>query len=109
MTKEYMMNFIKPKWPRKQRLADYAKNHFTDPDRELSRLRRQLNTGELPGELEGKLWFVWILPDGQPAHGYSESHPEKPKEKRIEQINTGNAIADAVLLKYEIKQGTELR
>ncbi|MBJ7555431.1 hypothetical protein [Marinomonas spartinae] len=103
------MSLIKPKWPRKQRLAEFAKNNFTDPERELPRLRRQLKKGELPGELEGKLWFVWILPDGQPAYGYSESTPEKPKSKCIDQLKTGNPIADAVLLKYELKQGTELR
>ncbi len=103
------MSQIKPKWPRKQRLSEFAKNNFIEPERELSRLRRQLKLGDLPGELEGNLWFVWILPDGQPAYGYSEHTPEKPKERRIDQLKTGNPIADAVLLKYEITQGTELR
>ena len=102
-------DIIKPKWPRKQRLRDYAKQHFIEPEKEVPRLRRQLQAGELPGELEGKLWFVWVLPDGEPAYGYQGDTPEKPKEKRIEQLSTGNAIADAVLLKYEIQQGTELR
>lgn len=100
---------MKPKWPRKQRLRDYAKQHFIEPEKELGRLRKQLKTGELPGELEGKLWFVWVLPDGEPAYGYQGEAPERPKEKRIEQISTGNPIADAILLKHEIKQGTELR
>lgn len=105
-----MSEFIKPKWPRKQRLRDYAKQHFMDPEKELSRLRKQLKSGELPGVLEGKLWFLWILPDGQPAYGYSEDTPAKPKEKRVEQVaKTGNPIADAILLKHEIQQGTELR
>ena len=104
-----MSEFIKPRWPRKQRIRDYAKQHFTDPEKELPRLRRQLKAGELPGILEGKLWFVWILPDGQPAYGYSEDAPVKPEVKRVEQISTGNAIADAILFKHEIKQGTELR
>jgi hypothetical protein len=104
-----MMSQIKPKWPRKQRLAEFAKNHFIEPERELSRLRRQLKLGDLPGELEGKIWFVWVLPDGQPAYGYSEHTPERPKEIRVEKTNTGNAIADAILLKHEINQGIRLR
>lgn len=103
------MSLIKPKWPRKQRLGEFAANNFMNPTRELPRLRRQLKKGELPGELEGSLWFVWILPDGSPAYGYSETTPEKPKERRIEPVNTGNPLADAILLKHEFRQGMATR
>jgi hypothetical protein len=99
---------IKPKWPRKQRLTDYAKNNFTDPDGERQRLRRQCFSGDLPAVKEGGTWFVWVLPDGAPAYGYSEEL-EQPKSVVIEKIRTGNAIADAVLMKKALEQGSDLR
>lgn len=102
------MSLTKPKWPRKQRLTEYAKNNFTDPVAEHQRLRRQCKSGELPSVKDGGTWFVWVLPDGAPAYGYSEE-VEQPKAVKLERIKTGNAIADSILMKVAIEKGTELR
>lgn len=100
----------KPQWPKKQRVIDYLEV-FMDPDKERQRVVRQLRAGELPGIKEGSTWFVWVLPDGSPAWGYQSNQPvEKKQQIKIGDIaNTGNPIADAVLLKMSIEKGVEIR
>lgn len=101
---------MKSNWPKKQRLADYAKHNFTDPDSEKARLVKACRAGDLPAVKEGKLWYVWVLPDNTPAYGYSQSGSKtKRAEVKINEINTGNALADAVLLRKALKEGADLR
>ncbi|WP_137169364.1 hypothetical protein [Marinomonas sp. FW-1] len=102
------MSQIKPKWPRKQRLSEYAKNNFVDPKAERANLCRQCRLGELPAVKEGNIWFIWVLPDGSAAYGYSEDKPVQQQAK-IDRPKTGNAIADAILSNYVMDKGIELR
>ncbi len=102
-----MMN-QKPKWPRKQRLSEYAKNNFVDPKAERANLCRQCRQGELPATKEGNIWFIWVLPDGSAAYGYSEDKPVQQQTK-IDRPKTGNALADAILSNYVMDKGIELR
>lgn len=100
----------KPQWPKKQRVTDYLEV-FMDPEKERQRVVRQLRAGDLPGIKEGSTWFVWVLPDGSPAYGYEYSQPpiKKQQIKIADIANTGNAIADAVLLRESIEKGVEIR
>lgn len=100
----------KTQWPKKQRITDYLEI-FMNPEQERQRIVRKLHNKELPGVKDGKMWFVWVLPDGSPAYGYDANEPQQKEKKiKIEDIaNTGNAIADAVLLRMSIEKGVEIQ
>ena len=110
MAKTSTLERRKPQWPKKQRVSDYLAV-FMDPEKERKRVLRLLRTGVLPGIKEFGTWFIWVLPDGTPAYGHKTIEPEiKQKKAKLEDIaNTGNPIADAVLLRMSIEKGVEIR
>lgn len=95
---------MKTRWPKKQPLSDYIKLTYTEGGRCRSAVINGIKRGDLPGIKDGGKWFVYVLPDGSPAYGYSEN--QQQRDGTGERVSlTGNPIADAILAKTAANNG----
>ncbi|MGB0468728.1 MAG: hypothetical protein ACPGF7_14520 [Pontibacterium sp.] len=98
---------IKTRWPKKMPVREYRQLHYTDGGRCQGALVNDIKRGDLPGVKDGRKWYIYVLPDGSPAHGYSENAPTSMHEtKHQESVTlTGNALADSILAKVAANNG----
>lgn len=99
---------MKPKWPKKQCLRDFVALNYTDGSRSRDSIINDIKQGRLPGIKDGGKWFIYVLPDGEPAYGYTENRPgtESASTDAIEL--TGNSVADSILARLAANAGTRV-
>lgn len=100
---------MKPKWPKKQCLRDFIQCHYTDGSRGRDAVINDIKKGLLPGVKEGRKWFIYVLPDGEPAYGYSEEGRPGAAVSAGEAVPlTGNPVADSILARLAANNGIKV-
>lgn len=100
---------MKPKWPKKQCLRDFIQSHYTDGSRSRDAIINDIKQGRLPGVKEGRKWFIYVLPDGEPAYGYSEEGKPDASTSSDEAVQlTGNPVADSILARLAANSGIKV-
>lgn len=95
------------KWPKKQPVAEYILRNYTEGGVSNASVVRQIKKGTVPGIKFGGRWYVYVLPDGSPAWGYSENQPAAPQAEKSVKL-TGNPVADAILAKTAANTGMKV-
>jgi len=92
---------MKTKWPKKQSITDYIRHNYTDGGRSRTAILSDLKQGKLPGIKDGGKWYIYVLVDGSPAYGYSETRSDYAELASLGRTGsiklTGNRTADAIL------------
>ncbi len=94
-------------WPKRMALSEYRDIGYTGvriPD--IRTLQRRIDRQEMPGEQQGKTYYVWIGPHYElmdPPHIVSQ------KKQIVEQAQstTGNERADKLLAEWFKDQGDD--
>ena len=100
---------MKPKWPKRQSVTNYIAANYADGDRSRDAVICDIKARRLPGVKEGRMWYIYVLPDGSPAYGYSESTLEVSEATSEEVVLTGNALADSILARLAANAGLRVR
>lgn len=95
----------KTRWPKKMPITNYIQLHYTEGGRCRTAIINDIKRKDLPGLKEGGKWFIYVLPDGSPAYGYSEEKPKQPAPERETVALSGNTIADSILAKLAANNG----
>jgi hypothetical protein len=96
---------MKPKWPKRQSVSNYIAANYADGDRSRDAVINDIKAGRLPGVKFGRKWYIYVLPDGEPAYGYSEGiEAGQPATEEAVDL-TGNAIADSILARLAANNG----
>lgn len=99
---------MKPKWPKRQSVTNYIAANYADGDRSRDAVINDIKAGRLPGVMVGRKWYIYVLPDGEPAYGYSENTPaDTPASEEAVDL-TGNALADSILARLAANAGTRV-
>lgn len=96
---------IRTRWPKKMTVRRYRELNYADDGRSQNTVVNDIKQGKLPGVKEGRKWYVYVLPDGSPAYGYSESKPVEPTTAEEAVTLTGNPLADSILAKIAANNG----
>lgn len=100
---------MKPKWPKRQSITNYIAANYADGDRSRDAVINDIKCGRLPGERVGRKWYIYVLPDGSPAYGYSENMPAENQSQDEAVDLTGNALADSILARLAANNGMRVK